>query len=154
MKTARDFTSGSKKYIKQFCIKIFLYLSILYNINCENIFVTPNFSFQEELGNVQYFNEIIKFDSKKYRANNFAQNKNGDIILELTELKEDNNNVLSSSKLFYGITKEGYPLFKNNTSFTHEIQINKNNALLNNNQYDNSINLFISLKNDLNKENE
>ena len=92
--------------------KIFLYLSILYYINCEDSFVVTNFNFQEEPGNAQYFNNIIKFDSKKYRVNNFAQNKNRDIILELTELKEDNNNELSSSKLFYGIKKEGYPLFK------------------------------------------
>ena len=156
MKNVRNFTSGSKKYIKKSYLyfKIFLYLSILYNIHCEDYCKSNNYTYPEELNNIDCFNEIIKFDSKKYRANNFAQNKNGDIILELTELKEDNNNELSSSKLFYGITKEGYPLFKKETSFTHEIQITNDNELLNDNQYDNSINLFISLKNDLNKENE
>ena len=50
MKNVRDFTYGRKIYIKQsnFCIKIFLYLSILYNIYCENSFVVTNFNFQEE----------------------------------------------------------------------------------------------------------
>ena len=78
MKTARDFTSGSKKYIKlsNFCIKIFLYLSILYKINCENSCRINNYTYPEELDNTNCFNNIIKFDSKKYRANNFAQNKN------------------------------------------------------------------------------
>ena len=157
MKNVENFPLGKQnQYIKKSYLyfKIFLYLSILYNIHCEDYCKSNNYTYPEELNNIDCFNEIIKFDSKKYRANNFAQNKNGDIILELTELKEDNNNELSSSKLFYGITKEGYPLFKKETSFTHEIQITNDNELLNDNQYDNSINLFISLKNDLNKENE
>ena len=148
--------SGKQLYLKKFYFMIIVYLSILYNVNnnsfCDGLYGT------DHLNDKECFNNVIKFESKKYRANNFAKNKMGDLIFELTELKEDNNNEFSSSRLFYGITKDGYPFFKNNTSFTSEIQINKSKELFddnncnNLNKINNSINLFISLENDLNKE--
>ena len=101
------------------------------------------------------FNKITKFDSK-YLMNNFAQNKNGDLVLELTDLIKDDNNEFSS-RLFYGMTKEGRPLFSNKTSYTKEIQINKSKEILNGdectdiNRSHNSINLFVSIKNAPNK---
>ena len=131
---------------------IFLFFSILNNINTNSF--CKGISVLEDLYNEECFNNVIKFESKQYRVNNFAKNKKGDVILELTELNEDNNYEYSTSRLFYGITKEGYPFFENNTSYTHDFQINKSKELFNDNHYDNSINLFISLKNDLNKENE
>ena len=49
------------------------------------------------LQNETYFNNIIKFDKKKYQVGNFATNKNGDLILELYE----NTEASSSSSLFF-----------------------------------------------------
>ena len=56
--------------------------------------------------------------------------------------------------------EEGYPLFANNSLYKHEIKINENRNLQSISEDDNfinllkSINLFISLKNDLNKNNQ
>ena len=56
------------------------------------------------------FNNIIKFDHKRYQSNNFAINKNGDLILELTEYNDEYDSI-TSSRLFYGLTKEGKYFF-------------------------------------------
>ena len=156
MKIDKEFLLGRQIISKKYCHIIILYFCIFHFINCNSH--CNGFYAQDDLNNGECFNNVIKFDNKKYRANNFATNKKGDLLLELTELKEDNNNEFSSSRLFYGITKGGYPFFKNNTSFTSEIQINKSKELFddnnctNLNNINNSINLFISLENDLNKE--
>ena len=68
MKNVENFPLGKQnQYIKKSYLyfKIFLYLSILYNINCENSCKSNNFTYPEELDNIDCFNEIIKFDSKK-----------------------------------------------------------------------------------------
>ena len=138
---------------------IILYIFIPYEINCNYKICEDYDDDDKKISNKENcLNNVIKFKSKKYQANNFAKNKNGDLIFELTELKEDDNEY-SSSRLFYGITKEGHPFFANNTSYTYEIQINKNKELFDDKKYHymnwkNSINLFVSLKNDLNKNNQ
>ena len=95
------------------------------------------------LKNQYYFNNIIKFDKKNYQSGKFATNRNGDLILELYENVEN-----VSSRLFYGLTKEGRYFFSKQSSFTQEINIEdfsyKNRNLSNN--Y-NSANLFISIGN-------
>ena len=157
MSLGKDFPLGIKIYLNKYYHIIILFFNIFHFVNCNSICK----DLQNDLNDEKCFNNVIKFDSKKYRANNFATNKKGDLILELTELKEEeDNNEFSSSRLFYGITKDGYPFFKNNTSYTHEIKINKSKELFddnncnNLNKITNSINLFISLKNNLNKDNQ
>ena len=101
------------------------------------------------LQNETYFNNIIKFDKKKYQVGNFATNKNGDLILEVYE-----NTETSSSRLFYGLTKEGRYLFSNEFSCTLEkiIESSSNNQrTIDLNGKRNSFNLFVSIQN---KENE
>ena len=101
------------------------------------------------------FNNIIKFDHKRYQSNNFAINKNGDLILELTEYN-DEYDAITSSRLFYGLTKEGKYYFSNKSSYTHEFNIDIDEETYDpyefNNFFEiyNSINLFISMKNDPN----
>ena len=80
---------------------------------------------------------------------NFAINKNGDLILEVYE-----NTETSSSRLFYGLTKEGRYLFSNEFSYTHEkiIESSSNNQrTIDLNRKSNSFNLFVSLENDVNE---
>ena len=101
---------------------------------------------------------IIIFNHKKYQANNFAINKNGDLVLELTEFTEYGE--LLSSRLFYGLTKDGRYLFSNKTSYIQELDISIDEDSFD--EYDyfnyykiyNPINAFVSIKNDPNKGNE
>ena len=68
MKNVENFPLGKQnQYIKKsyLYIKIFSYLSLMYNINGENSCKSNNFTYPEELDNIDCFNEIIKFDSKK-----------------------------------------------------------------------------------------
>ena len=48
--------------------------------------------------------------------------KNGDLVLEFSE-----DNEISSSRLFYGLTKDGRYFFKNQSSYTYELNINNEN---------------------------
>ena len=66
-----------------------------------------------------YFNNIIKFNNKNYKAGKFAINNKGELILELSE-----NNEMNSTILFYGLTKQGRYLFSNETSYNKEINTN------------------------------
>ena len=99
---------------------------------------------------------FIKFDHKRYQSNNFAINKNGDLILELTEYN-DEYDAITSSRLFYGLTKEGKYFFSNKSSYTHEFNIDIDEETYDpyefNNFFEiyNSINLFVSMKNDPNQ---
>ena len=61
------------------------------------------------LNNTNCFNNILKFDQKKYQLNNFAKNENDDIFIQFSEYKKDDK--LSSSRLFYGLSKDGRYFF-------------------------------------------
>ena len=137
-------------------IIIFLIIINLNCIFCQNLsnFCSNNLHFD----NTKCFNNIIIFNQKKYQANNFAKNKNGDLILELTELSE--NDEISSSRLLYGLKNEGEFMFSNKPSYAYEFHIDNNEEIINEynsvylNRTCNSINLFVSLRNDINKENQ
>ena len=106
------------------------------------------------LNNTQCFNNILILDNKKYQANNFATNKNEDVILQISEYNEG-----YSSRLFYGLTKEGRKFFTNQTSFTKEVDIDINEIIGEYELYNpygiyNSFNSFASIKNDPNKNNQ
>ena len=108
------------------------------------------------------FENALIFDHKDYQAHNFALNKNGDLVIEFTEYKEDE---YSSSRLFYGLTNQGRYFFSNETSYTNEYNIDIDNYFWDygsNDEYyyydffnmNKTTNLFVSIKNDPNKENQ
>ena len=98
---------------------------------------------------IKIFTNIIKLDNRNYQASNFAKNKNGDLAIEFSEHSE-----ISSTRLLYGLTKDGRYLFKNESSYTHEINID--NTLLEDFSFYSiykTTNLFVSIKDTSNKEN-
>ena len=130
---------------------LFLFLSNINSFYCQEHGCYKYVSFMDD---PICFNNILTFNQKKFQANNFAVNKNGDMVVQFSE-----DNVLSSSRLFYGFTKDGKHFFNNQSSYTKEINIDFNETKSVYGFYNyygiyNSLNLFISLKNDTNKEKE
>ena len=64
------------------------------------------------------FNDILRFDSKPYRAGHFATYKNGDIIVEFSD--DGIGDTYGYSRIFYGLKKDGRYYFSNNCP-TYEI---------------------------------
>ena len=58
------------------------------------------------LNDEQCFTNIIKLDNRNYQDSNFAKNKNGGLAIEFSEHSE-----MSSTRLLYGLTKDGRYLF-------------------------------------------
>ena len=85
---------------------IFLLLFSCKNINCadEEDFFSSYCSFADNYISLTD-EKILIFKNKNYQVNNFATNKNGDLSIEFVEYIEYNE--LSSSRLFYGLTKDG-----------------------------------------------
>ena len=132
----------SNKITKHFYIILFLSLSMIKFINCQDEFSDPSgdgeivqeeprdpFSYidvcydEEELYiyNTYCFNQIIIFDHKKYQVNNFAKNKDEDFLIQYSEYTKYVNP--SSSRLFYGLTKDGRYLFSNESSYSNEFNV-------------------------------
>ena len=131
-------------------ILLLLQLEIIFssNIECQN---TPL------LSNKNCFNNILIFNNKKYRAGHFAINKRGDLLIEFSEEDSDTNSF--SSRLFYGLRKDGSYFFpEGNHIYELNITGAKDNIKDNNGEYYygryESKNLFISLNNNLENENE
>jgi len=105
-----------------------------------------------EFGNAD---NIIIFNHSKFKAGNFATNKNGELFIEY--YSEDDKDT-PASRLFYGLQKNGRELFLNESSSTQEINIGLDETIdifgYNYfNIYD-SKNLFVTIKNELNKKNQ
>ena len=134
-----------------------LHIAFILFISNAQIFKCENACLSEEppsIINSNCFNNILKFNDKKYKSGNFATNKNGDILIEFYE-----DNETSSSRLFYGLTKDGKYYFSNQPTFTKKIDINSNEISGDYGLYQdfgihNSLNLFVSLKNEPNKDNQ
>ena len=113
---------------------------LFYNSYCQYCNVQPN-----SIANLNCFNNIKMFDleNKYYRAGHSSINKNGDIVIEYSHLQY---------RLFYGLKKNGQYFFPNETK---EIKIESEGIFDNETirRYE-SINSFVSLKNDTNKEKE
>ena len=126
LKNKRSFTKNVFKF--NFCIYLFII----------------NFSFSHSDNNL---NNIIVFNSTNFRAGNFAINKKGDMIIEYSS---------NNKRLFYGIKKNGKYFFKdmeNKEVPTKIIEIiNKENSSIIG-RYE-SRNMFISLENDINSDNQ
>ena len=83
--------------------------------------------------------------------NNFAENKNEDILIQYNEYY--NFDKFNSSRLFYGFNKNGDYFFSRTSSYTNEFNINIDEEIIENNDFLNlyeiqdSKSLFVSIKN-------
>ena len=60
------------------------------------------------------FNDVLKFDSKQYRAGHFVTYKNKDMIVEFSDdVENDPNKEYGYSRLFYGLKENGRYYFPN-----------------------------------------
>ena len=123
--------------LKSFLIFIFYFITFA-NIKCQNC--EKDISIED----TNCFNSItiINVPNKFYRAGHFALNKNGDMIIEYSYDKY---------RLFYGLKKNGKYFFPNITKEIEIINTDGNSTKI---QRYESINSFISLINDTNKEKE
>ena len=87
------------------------------------------------------FNDIIKFNNKKYRAGQICTNKKNDLMIEYSDESPGN------SRLFYSLKENGRGFFQNETVVKEMILTNDKII----NRYE-SVNAFISLESDINKE--
>ena len=125
----KDFISKEIIFLFFILIKI----RMIYSNSCKESNTTTN---------TECFNNVIIFDDKKYRAGHHALNKNGDMIIEYSS---------EASRLFFGIKENGMYYFGDNIPTKVIESINKDG------EYDSryeSINLFVSLETDINKENK
>ena len=113
--------------------------------------------FDPHILNKDCFDNIIMFNQRKYLLNNFAANKNGDILIQYNEY--NNFDEEYSSRLFYGLAKNGSYFFANESSYTREFNIKIEEEFLENSDFLNlykiqdSKSLFVSIKN-INKKNQ
>ena len=111
------------------------------------------------INNKECFNNILIFNQKKYQVNNFATNKNGDILIQYNEYI-NNYEEKNSSRLFYGLTKNGNNFFSDKSSYIHEFNISIDEDILEDSDFLNfyeiqdSKSLFVSIKNDINRGNQ
>ena len=94
------------------------------------------------ISNIECFNNIIKFSDKNYRAGSFAENKNGDIVIEYSA---------DNSRLFYGLRNDGKYFFNNESSIKVIENIGNDDGMPY--RYE-SKNIFVSLENDIKKDNQ
>jgi hypothetical protein len=92
-------------------------LPILKNGNCVLDYCTKQ-EFKDkvcvidnQIVKTQWLNDIIWIGDLNFRYVNLANNSNGDMVVETTSLPA------SEKRLFYGITKDGNPFFKDNNFF-------------------------------------
>ena len=135
-----------------FHIILFLFLLNLEIINS----ATPMIDCKNypSINNEKCFNNILIFDNKKYKSGNFVINNKGDLIIEFYGEDE-----VSTSRLFYGLTKDGRHLFSNKSSYTYELNIDIDEIIDFSEYYNyykiyNTRNYFVSVKNDPNKNNQ
>ena len=115
--------------------------------------------FGPNINNKECFNNILIFNQKKYQVNNFATNKNGDILIQYNEYS-NNYEEKNSSRLFYGLTKNGNNFFSDKSSYIREFNISIDEDILEDSDFLNlyeiqdSKSLFVSIKNDINRGNQ
>ena len=91
------------------------------NISLINYIILSNFiSIQIASDILDKYNHSLILNHSKFKAGNFATNKNGDLFIEYYSENDDD---MPSSRLFYGLAKNGRELFFNQTSSIQEINI-------------------------------
>ena len=110
--------------LKNFYIFIVLFLLFFITLICDDREYYISYCQEDNtnlLNDENCFNNLLIFKHKNYQVNNFAKNKNGDFVVEFTEYTEYDE--LSSSRLFYGLTKDGQNFFSNESSYNREFNI-------------------------------
>ena len=124
-------------------IRFIFFLIIFLNILKKSIQAT-SCKDNKAITNTDCFTNVLIFNDKNWRAGHSALNKDGLFILEFSR---DQN---SGSRLFYALKPNGRYYFPNESP-TKEIELaEKNNIVA---RYE-SMNYFVSLKTDTNKEKE
>ena len=95
------------------------------------IFYISFFLFEESLcsckSNSTTINNIINVGPQYFRYINFASYSNGDMVFLTTSFKQ--NDRIENSRKFYGIKRNGRPLFNNDYFYSNEInEISKQNG--------------------------
>ena len=95
-----SFTNQRKMHI--LCLYAIIFSSIfsLTTIYCQDT-CSKNAPIMDDI----CFNNLLMFKNKEYQEGNFAIDKNGNLIVEFYE--NDENEEVSSSRLFYGLKKDG-----------------------------------------------
>ena len=104
-------------------------------------FLLSNCKKEDDFNSQTCFNDIIKLDNKKYRAGQICTNGKNDLIIEYSDSSPGN------SRLFYALKENGRGFFQNESPIK-EITMSGDGII---NRYE-SINAFISLESDINKE--
>ena len=79
-------------------------------------FCSTNCPNQVSIGTKTCFNDVLKFDSKQYRAGHFVTYKNGDMIVEFSDdVENDPNKEYGYSRIFYGLKENGRYFFQNDS---------------------------------------
>ena len=139
-------SSNNQKHLSKINIYI-IYFLILFNLVSKSI---------TSISIDNYLYDIIIFNHTKFNAGKFATNKKGELFIEYYS---EGDKDLSASRLFYGRTKDGRELFFNQTSSTQEINIGLDETVDISEYYNlfdiyDSENLFVSIMNENNKENQ
>ena len=106
-------------------------------INCANA-KCPNDTL---ITDTNCFNNLIIFNSSKYRAGHFVTTKNGDLIIEFSVDDSTHKN----ARLFYGLKSDGRYFFSNESS-TYELNIT-GGSIQDTGRYE-SRNLIVTIEND------
>ncbi len=131
-----------------FKLSIFSLLLLMNNI----WLIQSSCSKNDKISNTNCFNDVIVFKDSKWRAGHSALNKDGVFIMEFSVDDE------SGDRLFYGLKPNGRYYFSNDTA-TKKVTLPKKHYSIDNSDKDiaaryESINSFVSLKTDINKEKE
>ena len=122
----------------------FIFPLILFVNNIILVRSLTSCSKNDSISNKACFNDVLIFNNMQYRAGHSALNKDGLFILEFSTNSE------SGIRVFYGLEKNGRFFFSDNSP-TKEINLTAKNNITS--RYE-SINAFVALKNDVNKNNE
>ena len=107
------------------------------------------------INNQECFNYVLKFNQKDFLLNSIASNKNEDFLIQYNEYLDFDE--LNSSRFFYGASNSRKYFFSNKTFFSSEFNIEINDEIFEDSYFSNiyfledSKNLFVSIKNDINK---
>jgi len=121
----------------------FIFPLIMFINNIKLILTLTACSKNDAISNKACFNDVLIFDNMQCRSGHSALNKDGLFILEFSNDGETGNRV------FYGLESNGRYYFSDNP--TKEIILTAKNDVIA--RYE-SINAFVTLKNDINKEKE
>ena len=128
-----------------------LFITFLLIIQNINLSLCATCAKDTLISDTKCFNNVLKFDSKKYRAGHFVTYKNGDMIAEFSDDGALGDNTVGYSRIFYGLKENGRYYFPDESPIWEIQNIGKiDNAR---GRYE-SLNLLVVKEDDLTRENE